>query len=354
MRRRAHSSRCTTYRCAWNVLALLGALASAAVWGGEQAASVQTSAAQATGVPRELLEVERSEEEDPLAERITESVDEPRQWADTPNRLRPTAASACAIAWKMATRSGATEGRARGWTDCGSFARRRFCSGQPRSALNLLDELDLLSSPSSQTPDRQIGDSVFLRLLYVGVETENGALTFGKNWSAYYQVSKFTDQFQGAGANATGTFNAGTDGGETGTGRANRTLQARFVARPPSTSRLAASVPGQCASSIRRAHSESGGGELRRCVRHERGDGHAGRVQRRRRLQPSPRARRREPGDSCSRYHRRCAGAGGGSALDRRALERRHDGRAPDQPGHHGPGHLLRRVGMGGVRCCAA
>jgi predicted porin len=51
--------------------------------------------------------------------------------------------------------------------------------------------------------------------------------TVGKNWSTYYQVSSFTDKFQGAGGSASGTYNAGTDGGSTGTGRADRVLQTR-------------------------------------------------------------------------------------------------------------------------------
>ena len=54
-------------------------------------------------------------------------------------------------------------------------------------------------------------------------------LTVGKNWSTYYRVTSFTDRFQGTGASASGTFNAGTDGGNTGTGRADDVFQARGV-----------------------------------------------------------------------------------------------------------------------------
>ena len=51
----------------------------------------------------------------------------------------------------------------------------------------------------------------------------------GKNWSAYYQVGGWTDRMQGAGGAALGVYNAQTDGGPTGTGRADTTLQTRLT-----------------------------------------------------------------------------------------------------------------------------
>jgi predicted porin len=97
----------------------------------------------------------------------------------------------------------------------------------------VFDRLDALLTPSGEPPLRQAGDNVFLRLLYGGIETEKAAVTFGKNWSSYYQVASFTDLFQGAGGSASGTYNARTDGGATGTGRADGALQARFLITPP-------------------------------------------------------------------------------------------------------------------------
>ena len=44
---------------------------------------------------------------------------------------------------------------------------------------------------------------------------------------------QFTDLFQGNGGSASGTYNAGTDGGATGTGRADSVLQSRFLVSPP-------------------------------------------------------------------------------------------------------------------------
>jgi predicted porin len=64
--------------------------------------------------------------------------------------------------------------------------------------------------------------------LYVGLQTTSTTLTYGKNWSSYYRVSGITDRFESFGGEASGTFNALTDGGETGTGRANNVFQGRF------------------------------------------------------------------------------------------------------------------------------
>jgi hypothetical protein len=61
--------------------------------------------------------------------------------------------------------------------------------------------------------------------VYAGVDTPRVNYIVGKNWSTYYKVSYFTDRFMGTGGSASGTYNAQTDGGPTGPGRADRTLQ---------------------------------------------------------------------------------------------------------------------------------
>lgn len=123
------------------------------------------------------------------------------------------------------------------WGDGGSrFGLKGSLRFKPDTSLiglgelgvELLDKLDLLFNRGGQSSRHTLGDNLSLRLLYFGLEHPNYTLTAGKNWSAYYRVSSFTDRFQGLGANASGTFNAGTDGGNTGTGRADRVLQARI------------------------------------------------------------------------------------------------------------------------------
>ena len=90
---------------------------------------------------------------------------------------------------------------------------------------NLLDELDQLLSPSGSSGEREAGQSLFPRLYTVGFETPIIVASYGKSWSTYYKISNFTDRFDANGSAALGTFNAQTDGGATGTGRADQVLQ---------------------------------------------------------------------------------------------------------------------------------
>ena len=71
--------------------------------------------------------------------------------------------------------------------------------------------------------------SVFgTRLGYVGLDFgERGKLTLGKQWGVHYDVTSYTDIFNVFGAEASATFNAGTDGGFMGTGRADEALSYR-------------------------------------------------------------------------------------------------------------------------------
>ncbi len=63
------------------------------------------------------------------------------------------------------------------------------------------------------------------RLGYVGVDFgDRGRLTLGKQWAVHYDVAAYTDRFNVFGADASATFNAGTDGGFLGTGRADSAL----------------------------------------------------------------------------------------------------------------------------------
>jgi predicted porin len=109
--------------------------------------------------------------------------------------------------------------------DIGLFARAE-------AGINILDQIDFLFNRGDRPAGQDFGDTFFRRLLNVGVETPRAVLTVGKAWSTYYRVSSFTDRFQGTGASASGTYNAGTDGGSTGTGRADDVLQGRGFAGP--------------------------------------------------------------------------------------------------------------------------
>ena len=76
-------------------------------------------------------------------------------------------------------------------------------------------------------PIGQGSQAITSRLGFVGLGTPVGTFAWGKQWSSYYDVAEFTDQFPLFSGAATGAFAAGTDGGVAGTGRAERALQYR-------------------------------------------------------------------------------------------------------------------------------
>lgn len=71
-------------------------------------------------------------------------------------------------------------------------------------------------------------DPIFPRLGFVGFDLGKfGLLTAGKQWSTYYDLSGYTDQFWVFGGRASGTYFHTTDGGGLGTGRANKAVTYR-------------------------------------------------------------------------------------------------------------------------------
>ena len=68
------------------------------------------------------------------------------------------------------------------------------------------------------------------RLGFIGLKFgKYGLLTLGKQWGVYYDVSGWTDLYIVFGTHGSSTFNAGTDGGQTGEGRANEALAYRVA-----------------------------------------------------------------------------------------------------------------------------
>ena len=74
----------------------------------------------------------------------------------------------------------------------------------------------------------QDSDDISTRLGQAGLVGKWGSVQIGKQWSVYYDVAQWTDLFWAVGGNAAGTFNANTDGGISGTGRAEKALTTRF------------------------------------------------------------------------------------------------------------------------------
>ncbi len=92
------------------------------------------------------------------------------------------------------------------------------------AGINIVDNDPILLNGDPGTPIGQGGLPLYTRLGFVGVQAGFGQVSWGRQWSAYYDVAEFTDQFQLFGAAASGAYAAGTDGGIVGTARSERTL----------------------------------------------------------------------------------------------------------------------------------
>ena len=178
-------------------------------------------------IKEQAIEREVSAGEDPQAKRDAEIKKGLSPWLDEPNILNLYGSA------RIRYRSTDTD---RSWGDGGSRAGvsirhqlipRRWLTFRYEAGFNLLDRVNGILG-SGEAGGEGNGSDVFTRLLYVGVEMPLLVATFGKNWSTYYKVASYTDRFEGTGGNASGTYNAGTDGGLTGTGRADGVLQSRL------------------------------------------------------------------------------------------------------------------------------
>ena len=71
-------------------------------------------------------------------------------------------------------------------------------------------------------------DVFYPRLGFVGFDfDEYGVLTAGKQWSTYYDVAGYTDNFWVFGGRASGAYTLKSDGGSSGTGRSDKTVSYR-------------------------------------------------------------------------------------------------------------------------------
>lgn len=86
---------------------------------------------------------------------------------------------------------------------------------------------DTVSAFEDDEDDTNFKETVFKRLGYVGLDVPTTDVIIGKNWSTYYHVGAFTDRLTNTGGDGSGVFNADTDGGATGTGRADAVFQTK-------------------------------------------------------------------------------------------------------------------------------
>lgn len=87
----------------------------------------------------------------------------------------------------------------------------------------------LLVNNNGLTSTGPASESIWIRQGFVGVGNEKyGQLTLGKQWGVSYDAGYNTDWFELFGGAGSGTYNFGTDGGFSGTGRAEQAMQYRL------------------------------------------------------------------------------------------------------------------------------
>jgi predicted porin len=109
------------------------------------------------------------------------------------------------------------------------FGDNVLAFGRYEMGVNMVanDRAILLISADPGTPIGQGSQAITSRLGFAGIKTPIGNVSWGKQWSPYYDVAEFSDQLQVFSGTANGAFGARTDGGIAGTGRAERAVQYR-------------------------------------------------------------------------------------------------------------------------------
>ncbi|WP_455197042.1 porin [Kaarinaea lacus] len=172
-------------------------------------------------VPRDQLETAEETGEAPVSE-----VPEPELPVIPPKKIRPIKLYASLRANISITDDDVeiSDGASR----IGMFALKQAngmdYTGHIELGVNLFDNLEGLINGDTNTPQGK-DVALSLRLLYANLEKGETGSTIGKNWSIYYRAAEVTDRFVVYGAKGTGVYNAGTDGGGSGTGRADNVLQ---------------------------------------------------------------------------------------------------------------------------------
>lgn len=75
----------------------------------------------------------------------------------------------------------------------------------------------------------QVNNVLFAREGFIGVGTPFGSISIGKQWGVHYTLAGNIDNMYLFGGMAIGVYNAGTDGGTSGTGRADQAVKYEFT-----------------------------------------------------------------------------------------------------------------------------
>lgn len=181
---------------------------------------------QQAEVKSETVDRELEAGEDPLLQQTSELQNAPAYRYKDHTALRPYGSAQLRYSATDQTADLDDGGSRIGLNGELQFQPEFWLLGRVEVGFNIFNSVDRLLSSSDRLRTDDVKAST--RLLYAGVQTPSTTITFGKNWSSYYQVSGITDRFESFGGDASGTFNALSDGGASGTGRADNVLQGRF------------------------------------------------------------------------------------------------------------------------------
>ena len=97
---------------------------------------------------------------------------------------------------------------------------------QAEVGLHLTRRNDYISiSADPGAPSATTESALFARQGYIGIGTPYGRFSIGKMWGVHYNLAGFLDNMYMFGGDAIGVYNAGTDGGASGTGRADQAVK---------------------------------------------------------------------------------------------------------------------------------
>ena len=85
------------------------------------------------------------------------------------------------------------------------------------------DYITISSDPG--IPTAKAEDALFARLGYIGISSPYGSISIGKQWGVHYTFGGYIDNMYMFGADGIGVYNARTDGGASGTGRADQSIK---------------------------------------------------------------------------------------------------------------------------------
>ena len=85
------------------------------------------------------------------------------------------------------------------------------------------DYVSISADPGA--PSATAESALFARQGFIGIGTPYGRISIGKMWGVHYNLAGFLDNMYIFGGDAIGVYNAGTDGGASGTGRADQAMK---------------------------------------------------------------------------------------------------------------------------------